>query len=346
MLDARRPSTPAAPSTLAAALAVAVLGGATTATHAQDEAASSEPPAAPTTPEADGEPTSPMTSDLPPVSSLVADEPGFRLGIGYEWQDDSPLVGPGRVGIQRASLDAAYEADLGSSLSVALGLEYDLDVWDFKGETQFAEEWEEIHQLALSATFALELDNDWDLYGGPIVRYAGESGASLSDSYTLGGFAGVRWEPSPDVTVGLGLAVVEEIEDSARFFPIVQLDWEFVPDWRLRSTPVSFNTGGTEFQLAWQADRSFEVAAGLLLNHRPRFRLDDDGAIADAVAREEGRWLYLRGTWAIDDDVEVTASVGYALEPEVRLSDADGDRLAEDDYDEALSLGARLSIRF
>jgi len=325
----RRPSAavlaPAAP-VLAAPLALVVVGGLPAAALGQDEAGGSD--------------------DLPPVSALVADEPGFRLGVDYQWQDDAPLVSGGRVGIQRVGVDAVFEADLDESFSLAVGLEYDLDLWDFKRTTVFTEEWEDIHQIALSATVNLELDNDWDVYGGPVVRYAGESGADLNDSITLGGFAGLRWQPSTDLTLGLGLAVVEEIEDSARLFPIIQLDWEFVPDWRLRTTPTSFNTGSTELQLAWQADRDVEVAVGLLLNHRPRFRLDDEGAVPDAVAREEGRWLYLRGTWALDDDIDVTASIGYALEPDVRLTDAGGELITERDYDEALTLGARLSIRF
>lgn len=283
---------------------------------------------------------------LPPVGSLVEPAVQWRFKAGYEWQDDTAITSGGRIGIHRGDVDLGFTAPLEGFGGVAVDLDYDANLYDFKGPSAFPDTWEEVHQVALSATFEMDLNNDWTFFGGPVVRYAGEAGADFGTSMSYGGFAGGTWSPSDDLTIGLGVAFVDDIEDDVRIIPLVRLNWEFTSGFSLRAMPTSFNTGATELQLAWEVDRDFELAAGLVLNNRRRFRLDDDGAAADGVGMEDGRWIYLRGRWDVAEDVDLTVSIGAALDPDLWLGDSRGTEIIERDYDQVFAIGATLSVRF
>ena len=283
---------------------------------------------------------------LPPVGSLVASAQHWRFTAGYEWQDDTAITSGGRIGIHRGDIDLGFRTPVESFGGIAVDLDYDANLYYFKGPSAFSDTWEEVHQFALSATIEMDLNNDWTFFGGPIVRYSGEAGADFGTSMSYGAFAGGSWSPSDDLTIGLGLAFVDDIEDDVRVIPMVRLNWEFTSGFSLRAMPTSFNTGATELQLAWEVDRDFEVAAGLVLNSRRRFRLDDDGAVADGVGMEDGRWIYLRGRWVLADDVDLTLSIGAALDPDLWLGDSRGLEITERDYDQVFAIGATMSVRF
>jgi hypothetical protein len=284
--------------------------------------------------------------DLPPVADLVTPEDRFRLDLGYEWQGEADLDSGGTLDVQRAAIGLGMTMPLEGVGTLSFDLDYELSSYDFGGNTAFAEEWEDVHQFAFAATVDVDLDNDWSIFGGPLIRYAGESGADLGDSLSFGGFAGLRWNPYDELTLGLGIALYEDVEDNVRVVPVIELDWQFTTDLTLRTTPTSFIDGSTEFELAWRASRDFELSGGAKLNSRRRFRLDDAGTLPDAVGQEEGRWLYVRGTWDLTPNTEVAATVGLSLDPDLRLESSIGAPITETSYGERFTLGARLTMRF
>lgn len=287
-----------------------------------------------------------VSGDLPPVADLVAPMEPFRLKLGYEWQDDGGLLTGGRVGIQRANADLGYDKMLDGIGQLSFDLSYNLSAYDFTSDTGFAEVWDDVHQVSLTATLEVELDNEWTVFGGPILRYAGETGASFSDSVSGGGFAGLAWSPDENLQVGLGFAVFSQIEDDVEILPIIVLDWQFTEGVSLRTLPTSFLTEATEFQLVVDVDRDFELAAGVLIDSRRRYRLDDEGILPDAVGQEEGTWIYLRGNWNLGPSTELTATVGLGISPDLILNTSGGDPITKIGYDEVITLGAELSFRF
>ncbi|MHC4810027.1 MAG: hypothetical protein ACYTEV_06635, partial [Planctomycetota bacterium] len=80
---------------------------------------------------------------LPPVGSLVEPAVQWRFKAGYEWQDDTAITSGGRIGIHRGDVDLGFTAPLEGFGGIAVDLDYDANLYDFKGPSAFSDTWEE-----------------------------------------------------------------------------------------------------------------------------------------------------------------------------------------------------------
>lgn len=283
---------------------------------------------------------------LPPVNSLIPDANPWSFSAAFSWQDDEPVTRGGQLGIQRFNTRIGYRTQLDENTTLDLGLGYRFDGYDFTNDTVFDDTWGDVHSLALTARFQWTVADDWTVFAGPIFEYSGESGAAFSDSITGGGYIGATYQAGNDLLVGLGFGAISELEDDLRFIPIIVIDWDFLPDWRLSSRTSAATTGDTAIEVIWDVTPEWDVAAGVSLFGKRRFRLDDEGAVPDGIGEEETRALTLRGTYTVSDSVDLTVFGGLKFESDIELEDNSGERVDKEDHDEALFLGASLSIRF
>ena len=77
-----------------------------------------------------------------------------------------------------------------------------------------------------------------------------------------------------------------------------------------------------------------------------RFRLSDRGPVPGGVGEERGVPVFARATTRIGSNMTLHAYAGVVLDGRLRVEDANGNRLSEDDYDPSLMLGLTLVARF
>ena len=91
---------------------------------------------------------------------------------------------------------------------------------------------------------------------------------------TGGGLVGFNYQASPDLSLGLLVGVLSQIEDDAILLPIPTANWKFAEKWTLRAGVNRLGpTVGVGGELAWKFAKTVELAGGIQFQKR-RFRLD------------------------------------------------------------------------
>jgi hypothetical protein len=261
-------------------------------------------------------------------------------------QFDADLDEGGEADATRFGLAIGAGMPLTSSLSLNLALNLARDDYQFSGAGDLAslDPWDDVNTFRGSARFMLALENGWAVWGGPVLDWSAESGADES-GLTYGGAAGASVRVSDTLTLGAGVGVASQIEDSASFFPIIVLDWRFAPDWTLRTIGDTGSTRGGGVELAWAFAERWELCGGAWFESR-RFRLDDDAAAPDGVGEDSLIPTFIRLRYRPTPAFSADLLAGAGFAGEMRVEDEDGDRIVEDDLGAAPFIALRLSVRF
>ncbi|MHC5112962.1 MAG: hypothetical protein ACYTGP_00875 [Planctomycetota bacterium] len=278
----------------------------------------------------------------PPTSELHV-----TLRGGGEYQFESTLDNGGEVTVGRIGGGLAISTQLTTDLSMRLGFGYEMHAYDFKGGVGFAglQLWDDIHFLRMGAQFTYTLDEDWSLFGGPIAMSSREDDGDWDDSWTAGGIAGAMLRVDEGLTIGLGIGVTSQLQDSARWFPAVIIEAELSSNWRLTTRGNAGITSDAGLEAVYDLGDDWEFGVGGTYNFR-RFRLDNTGSAPNGVGQEEGFVFYLRLGWDPSPDVSITGRVGMTLGAEFEGEMSNGIIFAESDYDPAAVLGIVGTLRF
>ena len=282
------------------------------------------------------------------VTTPEGQEWKFTVVGGAEYQFDTN-IDDGDVTLARYGGGLGVQTDLSRDLSISLFTSYTVDLYDFSG-TPFgiappAEPWDNIHTLTASAIFSLKLSNDWSAFGGPVFQSAREANADFADSITAGGVFGATYTASRDLTIGGGFAVVSQIEEDARFVPIIIVDWRFANDFHLRNTATVNVANRNGFELVYEASKQWEFALGVASQYS-RFLLDEDDPAGDGVGEDTAIPFWFRVSYLPTSRVRVDGIFGMNTYGELELTDSDGTGLAETDYDTAFFIGILATLRF
>lgn len=287
------------------------------------------------------------TVDLPPIPAQADDTERFQIELGVLWQDDQSMGGGGRYGYTRSTVQVDAKFPISDSWALSLGTTYDFASYSFDGGLFTADTWEDVSFLDVRPVLEFRPDANWTIFGGIVAQYAGEDGADFDDSLTIGGTIGVVHENvTDDLTLGIGLTVLDQIEDDARMIPVLIADWEIANGFHLSLAPGDRFGGATEASFIWEVDGGLTVQAGITLFDRRRFRLDDQGAVPDGVGQEEQDTLFFRAIWSPAANFDLTGYAGIALEPDVEIEQSNGDSINQTGVDESLVLGLRGTLRF
>ena len=270
----------------------------------------------------------------------------FSAYAGAESSLEADVQGGGDLDVLRMRFGVTGKAGLTRDLDLAVSIGYGLDLYDFSGTTRLGgvDPWGDIHTLSVGALLSLELNDDWTVFGGPVVQFAREDNVGLDDSFIGGAVVGATYEVSSALTVGGGLGVVTQIEDDARLFPMIVLEWEISDTLRLISQ-TSGAAGRSGLELVYDLGNDWETAIGASYDFR-RFRLDDEGIAPEGVGEETRLPIRARLSYQAGDHFIIDLYAGITLSSELQLDDADGALLGKEDVDPAGLLGVTFTISF
>ena len=266
---------------------------------------------------------------------------------GYVYQMDTDIDNGGSFSVNRVFVQGGptYVSDGGTSISLAVG--YGFDGYDFSGDTGFGSlrPWEDIHSLRFSIPLRWKINEQWTGFVSPTLRFTGEKGADFDDTLTGGGFAGFSYRFSDRLTIGPGVGVLTQLEDSTRVIPILIINWKI-------TDTLSLNTGrgigvtlGPGLTLDWRPSRAWSFSIGGRYESL-RFRLDEDGTVSNGIGDDRSFPLFGGIEYSFTPMVRISVLGGVEVGGKLRLEDENGHKIFEENHDPAGFLGIAFSTRF
>jgi hypothetical protein len=267
----------------------------------------------------------------------------FTLEGLYAHQADTDLEDDGSFSVDRTYLGAgiAYRFNDSSILGISMStgrLDYDFDM---AGSVP----WGTIETTTLSVAFRTRSERiSW--FVAPTLRYTSEQGAMRSEGETYGLFAGASWILSDRLRIGPAFGVFSELEGGgATAFPAVLVDWDITDQWNLSTSSAIGASRGPGLSLTYAPNDTLRL--GLTGRfEETRFRLNDEGPAPGGVGEDRGFPLvvslgYEPGPWA-----SLNAFAGVELGGRLRLEDAAGQLVSQQEYDPAPIFGVQARFAF
>lgn len=270
---------------------------------------------------------------------------GFNLGGAYQARTD--IDGGGDFAVTRHALSGGAVIQLTDRLELNFNAGMERYEYRFSSVTRMGNEpWENISIAGAQAALGLRLNDQWTLYGSPLVNLAAEDSADLADAFTGGVAMGFNYVHNAAFNFGAGIGIMSQLDDSVSIFPIVRFNWEMADQWTLRSGMFTLGVqGGAGLELEFRPIENVALALGAQYQQR-RFRLDDEGIAPEGVGEEYAIPVYLRVTWFPCRNFTVSGFGGVLFGGGLALYDEDGHKVAEKNFDPAFVFGARIGVQF
>jgi len=148
------------------------------------------------------------------------------------YQGSADLDGGGDFSASRAFLRTGAINRFQDGSFAGLLLSYGQFSYDFGSPDN--QPWDDFRDIRLSAPLRFVLDNGAGVLVSPQLRWDYEQGASASDGFTYGVFAGISWALNPNLRIGRALGVFSEVgTNDLEVFPAVLVDWTIAKRWNL-----------------------------------------------------------------------------------------------------------------
>lgn len=206
--------------------------------------------------------------------------------------------------------------------------------------------WEDIRDVRLTVPLRFSLDDGPSVFLSPQLRWDYEQGASASDGFTYGVFAGLSWELGPNLRLGPAFGVFSEVgTNDLEVFPAVLVDWRFADRWTLGTGSGLGATQGPGVSL--QYEMSDDVTLGMAVRSESlRFQLDDDGLAPGGVGEDSSIPVVLSVQYEPNPGISLTAFAGAEFNGELTLENASGRTVSEQGYETAPIAGVAFRVRF
>ncbi|BDS07885.1 hypothetical protein NT6N_29250 [Oceaniferula spumae] len=278
-----------------------------------------------------------------PASYPVSPQWVPSLGMGYLHQLDADVDSGGSFSVDRANFDFGMTRVYGPGKMAGVSIGYGYH--DYHFENMAVNPWNEVHSLSLAFPVRWELDDRWSLFALPSARANFENGADISDSVTGGMLAGATYKFSDRLSIGPGIGMSSELEDTFNVFPILLIRWKISDDLVLQTSGSQGASQGPGLALTWQAAEKWKFSLGARYE-RLRFRLDDDGANPDGVGEEKGLPVYLGVSYQISKDSELSFYTGVKFAASLEVDNSTGDSVYKSDHDAAPFVGLSWNAKF
>ena len=270
-----------------------------------------------------------------------------RGGVVYQF--DTDLDEGGSYDATRFNIQAgqSYAWDRRTIVSLTLGYSYDGYSFSAGNGTGIAglNPWDDIHSLSLSAPMRIGFNDNWSAYFIPSLRSSGESGADFDETVTGGAFAGFAYRFGERLTIGPGLGVVSQLEESATVFPILIINWKITDRLSLETGRGLAATLGPGLTLNYRASQVWNFAIGGRYE-KLRFRLDEDGKVPNGLGEDRSFPLFASSTYSVNPQTKFSLVGGVELDGKLEIDDEDGDTITKESYDPGLFLGLTFNKRF
>ncbi len=172
--------------------------------------------------------------------------------------------------------------------------------------------WNTIHVARLNPMLDVEITERWRVFGGPLIEASLENGADLTNGLKPGGLVGAEYIVLPDqLTVGLGLIGVAEIEGDPYFQPLILIEWRPRDDLTIRAE--SWTTRGGTLEMAYRPIDQIEIAPSITYR-RERFRLKER-----AISTSPPPPVFRTGSKGIGEDRAVVPALRLSYFPEAPI---------------------------
>jgi outer membrane receptor protein involved in Fe transport len=271
----------------------------------------------------------------------------WTLNAGAVYQSRTSLDSGGDMSAGRAFVSGGVGRVFAGRWRVGAALGYGQEHYNFSGSSGFGglDPWDRIRELRISVPLQYFANEHWTVYTIPSLRFNAESGASLSDGSNGGLLAGAAYKISDTLSIGPGLGVFSEIEDSTSVFPVVIIDWKITDTLSLETGSGFAASRGPGLQLKWQYSPRWQFALGGRYE-KTRFRLDDSGPAPDGVGQDKAFPLFALAEFAVSSDITLSLLGGAELAATLRLEDESGDLISKSDLSTAPFLGATMQVKF
>lgn len=282
----------------------------------------------------------------PPYAGAPAGWASFARG-GAVYQFDTDLDEGGSYNATRFTIQAGsgYSWDPQTNVSFALGYSY--DGYDFTGNAGFGSlnPWEDIHTISLGVPMRFGIDDQWTAFVIPSIRATGESGADFDESVTGGVLGGFSYRFSDRLTLGPGIGIISQLEESATIIPILIIDWKITDKWSLDTGRGLGATLGPGLTLNYQPNRMWRFGIGGRYE-KLRFRLDTKDTTGGGVGEDLSFPLFVSGTYNVSPKTNISLVGGLEFGGELKLEDEDGRTISKESYDTGIFLGFTFNTRF
>ena len=271
----------------------------------------------------------------------------WTLDAGAVYQSSASLDSGGDMSVGRAFVSGGLGRVFARRWRVGAALGYGEDHYDFSGSSGLGglDPWDRVREFRISVPLQYFANEHWTVYAIPSLRFNAESGASLNDGRNGGLIAGAAYKISDTLSIGPGLGVFSEIEDSTSVFPILVIDWKITDTLSLETGGGFAASRGPGLQLKWQYSPRWQFALGGRYE-KTRFRLDDSGPAPDGVGQDKAFPLFALAEFAVSSDITLSLLGGAELGATLRLEDESGDLISKSDLSTAPFFGATLKVKF
>ncbi len=287
--------------------------------------------------------TLPATAQTEQPSPFV-----FKIEGGGLHQSESDLDDAnGGFYVDRGFISASLDYGWSRRDSIGISVGAGQSSYEFNDQTDFAggDPWNKIEDTRVSVTWRFGIGDTGSVFVVPTARIEGEKGASSGDSTTYGLYAAAAWRLSDSLTIGPGLGVFSRLEDGARFFPILAIDWDISERWNLSTGRGLAASQGPGLTLDYKLNDDWTL--GVAGRYEDiEFRLDDEGAAPGGVGRDQSLPLVFMARLAPSMKLDLSVFAGIELGGTLKIKDSVGDVIEESSYDAAPIFGASFEFRF
>jgi hypothetical protein len=267
----------------------------------------------------------------------------FSLGTAALHQFEADLDKGGDFSVSRFFFDFGVTTPASPQLGLGLSLNYAHENYNLSASNILSDQapWDKVHRFGLSGQVFYDMRNNWRFFFAPTVGWWGESDAKRSDSVVYGGIFSAVYTFSPRLTVGGGIGAFSRLEEF-KVFPFIMVNWQINEQLSLRNPFRAGPAGPAGLELAYAPDQVWEFSVGGAFRSY-RFRLNEDGPIANGIGEERAFPAYARVARRFGPHVMLEFYGGVSFGGKLELEDQNGDELASDRYATAPFLGLSIS---
>lgn len=265
----------------------------------------------------------------------------LRGGSIYNF--DADLEGGGSFGVNRIVGEAMFGRmwSYDSFLAVSLGGGQD----DYHFSEGLSDPWNNINNYRVGLYGRWAVSERWKIFAAPSVRSYAESGVDPLDGVTGAFFGGASYSFNEDLSLGPALGVVQQIEDSNSYFPVVLVNWNITDKLSLDTGGGLAATAGPGLAMVYEFSKHWKIGVTGRYEKK-RFRLDGEGEAPNGVGEDQNVPIYGTLAYFFYPQGYMTGVFGYNFGGNLSLHEEGGRLLREIDYDPSASLGFVASFRF
>jgi hypothetical protein len=274
-----------------------------------------------------------------------APAPKFTLDFHFAEQFDAPVNNGGEVGVTRYGFELRFDTTISDSDELKWQFEYQRDNWNFTGTKGMGviDPWHSINTIDASATWFHKYSQKTSWFLGGLVKMSYEE--SASQSAVLGGTVGVIHSYSSDLTLGVGVGLIEQVLDDALIFPIFVVEWKLSDNFRLTSDISTRFYSRTGIELVWTPRKEWTLGAGISYSY-DRFKLDNSGFAPNGAGEATSIPLTFRATYHASPTFDVTIFGGVVYGGALEITNQASIQIPSEDYDPAGTIGILAKIKF